>query len=61
MGNYACHTILNEWGITKLNGLLTSENVCGIDVNVIRSFHPFAMVYNKNKGNIRKVLKQIRE
>ena len=63
MGNYAMHTITTQWGISKYNNSLTEENIFGIDVRVIRSYHPSSMIYNKKEReeDLRKTLKLIKE
>lgn len=44
-GNHALKTMLNEWGIMKLNGCMTKENIYGNNVNVCRSVHPSMGLY----------------
>lgn len=48
-GNYAMHTITGEWGVTKWNATVSEETVYNINMQVIRSFHPSAMIYGGDK------------
>lgn len=63
-GNYAMHTILGEWGISKFyteNFLLTEERFSDINISVIRSYHPSALIYDKKKeDDLRKSIELLR-
>lgn len=63
-GNYAINTLLGEWGISKFytgNILLTEEKIFDIKLNVIRSYHPSALIYDKKKeDDLRKSIKLLR-
>jgi len=64
-GNYALHTVLGLWGITKFydeSMLLTHEDIYGINVDVVKSIHPSAMIYSKDKEkDLRKSIELIKE
>ena len=46
-GNYAIRTILDEWGISKYNGIKSKKCLYGtIDSEVLRCYHPSACLYN---------------
>lgn len=63
-GNYAIHTILGEWGITKFykeNNLLTEHKIYDINTKMIRMIHPSSMIYNNGrKDNIISSLKLLK-
>lgn len=60
LGNYAMHTIIDEWGIMKKydGGLLTNEIIYGKSVNVVRSVHPSMCIYQGKAGK-NKLLKSL--
>lgn len=64
MGNPSMHTILGEWGISKFykeNILLTEEKIFDITTEVIRSYHPSAMIYTKTREqDIRKSIQLLK-
>lgn len=63
-GNYAINTLLNEWGISKYineSMILTEEKIFDINTQVIRSYHPSAMIYNREREkDIRKSIELLR-
>ena len=44
-GNHAIKTVMNEWGIMKLNGCVTNEVLWDLPVNVCRCVHPSMGLY----------------
>ena len=65
LGNYAIHTMTNEWGVGefyKKDKLLTESDIFGIDTKLIRSYHPSAMIYNKEREKeLRKSIELLKE
>lgn len=61
-GNYAIHTITGEWGVSKLSGTSSIENIFGIDMEVIRCYHPSSVIYDKSKEeSIRECIQKLKE
>ena len=62
MGNPSIHTALGVWGVSKVAGELTNEEVFGIYTTVIKSYHPSAMIYGPDKKeNIVKCIQKLKE
>lgn len=51
MGNSAIHTITGNWGISKFIGMTENLNIFENNVEVIYSYHPSSIIYDKQKLN----------
>lgn len=52
LGSYALKAVLNENTISVIedsNKIFTNENIYGMNINVVRSYHPASIIYDAKK------------